>query len=134
MKKEKTIFNFINAINYKDKVEYDKKIAPAFMLSMWFSHDSKLLSTINKINEIQFSIPDEMVYKYFYYKVPRGKRFLKWTKKDKKEASKKLTEVLNKLNETYNISKKEFSYYRELILEGHEVDTKKSADVVDKYF
>lgn len=130
MKKDKTIFNFINAINYKDNVEYDKKIAPAFMLSMWFSHDTKLLPIINKINEIQFSLKDENVYKFLFHKIPRGKRFLKWTKKDKnKETSKKLSETFDKINETHDISKKEFSYYRELILEGHKVGNTENTDV-----
>jgi hypothetical protein len=126
----KTIFDFINAINYKNRIEYDKKIAPAYMLSMWFSHDIKLLDIINEINKIQFTLPDKIIYKYLYHKIPKGKRFLKWTKKDKdKNVSEKIKESFNDLNGKYNISKREFSYYRDLLLKK---DTE--SDVVNEYF
>jgi hypothetical protein len=80
--KEVNIFNYLNQIFYKSsKLEYDKKIAPAYMLSMWLSHDSNLIGIVDKINHLQFLLKDDIIYKYYMSKVPKGKRFIKWTKK-----------------------------------------------------
>jgi len=102
-----TIFDYINAICHKKKLEYDKKIASSYLLMLWFSHDNNLLPMLNKINQYVFSLPDEIIYKYLYSEVPQGKRFLKWVKKDKSEKEKKFEKEL----EVYNISKKEMMLY-----------------------
>jgi hypothetical protein len=110
--KPKLIFDYMNAIYTKDtSLSYDKKIAPAYMLSLWFSHDTYLLTMVDKINKIQWMIPDHIVYKYYMYKIPKGKRFIKYTKKVKS----KLQSKLDILEMQYGISEKECLYYAKLL-------------------
>ena len=136
MPKDITIFNYLNAINYKTEVEYNKKIAPAFLLSLWLSHDKELLPIINRVNEIHFSLPDHLIFRYYMEKIPRGKRFLKWTKKDTdKKQDKRLSEMLKEISMKYDISKAEFGKYKKLILKGHVIDkSKESSILVEDYF
>jgi hypothetical protein len=105
--KEVNIFSYLNQIFYKtDKHEYDKKLAPAYMLSMWLSHDSKLIDIVNNLNRLQFSLKDDIIYKYYMSKVPKGKRFIKWVKKDEKD--KKRDKVISALmEENRQLSKRE---------------------------
>ena len=101
---EKTIFDALNAINYKkNDFKYNTKICSAYMLLLWLSHDRTLLSLLNKINRYVFNLPDEVVYNYLYQSVPSGKRFLKWVKKVQTDKDKDLEKEL----EEYNLSKKE---------------------------
>lgn len=100
------IFDFLNQICFKSaKHEYDKKAVSAYMLSLWLSHEKDLIGVVNKINHFQFKFPDDSVYKYYYNMVPKGKRFIKWTKKDK--IDKKMKAKLDALKEKYNISTNE---------------------------
>ena len=39
---EKTIFDYLNNIYNKGNLGYDKKVAPAYLISMWLSHDKGL--------------------------------------------------------------------------------------------
>lgn len=96
-RKSINIFTFLNAINYKNKVSYDKKVAPAYLLTMWLAHDPTLLELSQKINHLQFTIPDDIIYQYYWYKVPKGRRFIKWTKKTEKEKNreKKIQELMS---------------------------------------
>ena len=106
-----TLFDYLNAINYKKKIKYDKTIANAYMLLLWLSHDKTLLSKLNKINQYLFNLDDEIVYNYLYEVVPSGKRFLKWVKKNKTDDEKKVEKEL----EEYNISKREMMLYNKFI-------------------
>jgi hypothetical protein len=100
------IFDFLNQIYNKTlRLRYDKKAAPAYMLSMWLSHDSNLIDTVQKINGLQFHLPDDIIYKYYFSKIPKGRRFIRWTKKDK-EDKKKLKE-LDSIMIKHNLSKNE---------------------------
>lgn len=101
-----TLFDFIKQITSKtEKHEYDKKIAPAYMLSQWLSHDSNLIDKVNDINMFQFILPDEIVYQYYRSTIPKGKRFIKWVKKRKEEKTK---EIIKKIKEHHpNLSERE---------------------------
>lgn len=137
MSKEITIFDYLNAINYKSDISYNKKIAPAFMLSMWLAHDPAVIHIVNRINEYQFKLADSLVFQYYMGKIPKGKRFLKWSKKEAadKKADKELKKVYEDLNERYHISKAEFEKYKKLITKGYVVDKpKKSDNLVDEFF
>ena len=80
--KKITIFDYLNQIYYKtNKLEYDKKVASSYMLSMWLSHDETLVDIVNEINSLQFFLKDDIIYDYYMYKIPKGKRWIKWTKK-----------------------------------------------------
>jgi hypothetical protein len=79
-----TLFNFINQLTTKSKkYKYDKKIASAFMLTQWISHDKELVKKCNNINKYQFLLSDESVYNYYMSAIPAGKRYIPWVKKRK---------------------------------------------------
>lgn len=99
MKKEINIFTFLNQIQSKQrKISYNKKIASAYMLTQWFSHDKRLIKKTNDINKYQFLFPDEIIYEYYMSIIPSGDRYIKWIKKKKDDKTKKL---INKLKEKY---------------------------------
>lgn len=95
---EINLFTFLNQIQSKRRTEpYDKKVAPAFMLSQWLSHDKTLINRVNKINQFQFLLPDEVIYNYYMDIIPAGKRYIKWVKKRKEDD--KLKKRIEKLQE-----------------------------------
>ena len=112
-KKEKTeddkptLFDYINQILLKTKTfAYDKKIASGWMLSHILSHDSRLISFVQKMNLIQFNVPDECVYQYYFNVLPRGKRFIAIPKKADIDE-----DALSEIMEQYGISKKEAMFF-----------------------
>ena len=104
MSKNLTFFDYAAAIQQKSKLEYNDKAANGYMLMLHFSHDNSLLEIVNKLNEQIFRgiIPNKCVYKYFYDKVPKGKRFIRWVKKNKSKDVK-----IDELVETYGMSRRE---------------------------
>lgn len=67
------------------------------------AQDRELIKYANEINPYIFNMPDEIVYKFFFNKVPKKRRFIKWTKKsDEKKQS-----DIDRLCIKYNISEKE---------------------------
>lgn len=107
--KEKTIFDYLNNLYYKSRLEYDPKIAPAYLISLWLSHDKSLLPIVNKINPYHFLLDDRIIYAYYYDMIPKGKRYIKWIKKEKKEGK------FENLHKEMGISKMELSRYRDII-------------------
>jgi hypothetical protein len=105
---EKTFFDFLNNIFYKRGLEYNKKICSTFHLGMWLSHDKKLIDIVNDINPYQFLIPENIIYRYFYEKVPIGSRYIKWVKKDETTKSEKTEQIRSDMG----LSKKEFDHYK----------------------
>lgn len=100
--KDKTIFDYLNALFDKRNIEYDKKIASAYILTLWLSHDKELIGITNDINEHIFKMKDEIIWKYYFDKIPKKKRLIKWFKKDKEK-----TTLEKKLIEKYRLSSKE---------------------------
>ncbi len=97
-KKKVDLFTFLNQIQHKRRTEpYDKKVAPAFMLTQWLSHDKALIGRVNKINQYQFLLPDHVIYEYYMDAIPQGKRYIKWIKKTKEDA--KMKKRIEKLKE-----------------------------------
>ena len=104
MVKKITIFNYLNQIYYKTKkLKYDKKICKSYMLSLWLSHDISLLNIVQKMNFLQFNLPDRIIYDYYFDSVPKGKRYIKWTKKTPEDKAK--DKDLKEIKEKYNVSK-----------------------------
>lgn len=98
-----TLFEVMNNIFIKNKeYQYDKKDAGAYILALWFSQDNRLLDLVNSVNYYQFILPDELVYQYYFHAIPKGKRFLKWTKKDK--VDKKRDAIIKQLSEKHDCS------------------------------
>lgn len=104
--KKLTLFDFLNQI-YMKKLgfEYEKKIAPAYMLTLWLSHDKYLINIVHKLCFLQFSLPDKVIYDYYFDKIPKGRRYIKWTKKTLEEKQK--LKNINELQQLYGISKRE---------------------------
>lgn len=100
---ENNLFDHLNSIFYKKSIEFDKKQCSGYKLTLWLSHDKNLINDVNRINQILFDISDECVYNYFYHKVPKGRRFIKYTKKDKKVDNKEVEELMKQ----HNMSKRE---------------------------
>lgn len=101
-----TIFDYLNNLFYKKGLEYNKKIAPAYLITLFLSYDKQLLPLVDKVNKLLFTLPDELIYQYFYDKVPKGKRFIKFPKKTSKK------ENDNPLKMKYNMSKNEYQHYK----------------------
>lgn len=109
-----TIFDFLNQIYYKNKkYKYEKKLAPSYMLTLWLSHDNNLINIVHKICFLQFELPDNIIYDYYFDKVPKGRRYIKWIKKTKEE--KKKIKDIKKLQQLYGISKRESKIILDLI-------------------
>jgi len=101
-----TLFDFLNQIYLKkEKYPYDKKAASAYMLSLWLSHDKYLIDSVNKINRLQFLLPDDIIYKYYFDVIPKGRRYIKWTKK--REEDKKTKKEIESIMEGTNLSRRE---------------------------
>jgi hypothetical protein len=64
-----------------------------------------LLPYVNAINEHIFRLNDESVYQYFYNKIPKKRRFIKWIKKEKLDE--KENEMVKNLMEKYEMSEQE---------------------------
>jgi len=107
--KKINLFTFLNAIYYKNRIEYDKKLASAYMLSHWLAHDKELIELVNKIIPLQFRLKDDIIYKYYFSKVPRKKRFIRWDKK--RETTDKNKKKIEELMEQHGISKREAKLY-----------------------
>jgi hypothetical protein len=116
---ETTLFNILSNIFFsKEKYIYDKKIASAYALSLWLSHDNELLDIVNEINKYQFLLPDEVIYKYFRNIVPKKKRNIKWIKK----TPDKYKEHITKLKEKYpELSSREARMYLTYLLYGKKI-------------
>lgn len=106
MAEERTIFDYMNSIFYKKRIkDFNPRECNPYLLLMWLSHDDGLIGMVNDMNDVLWMTPQDKVYDYFYQKVPRGKRFIKWTKKDKETKEKE--KLRKELMDNLRISKKE---------------------------
>lgn len=131
---EKTIFDYLNNIYIKGNLVYDKKICPAYLLSMWLSHDKGLIDIVNIMNEYQFSLPDNLIYEYYYHKIPKGKRYLKWVKKN--EVDKKAKEKYDAVRKEMMLSKQEMEKYKmfTFLFKDNTIDKKKKTENASSVF
>ena len=118
----------------KDKIPYDKKLAPAYMLSLWLSHDKTLIDTVDKINEFQFLLSDDLIYKYYFDKIPKGRRYIKWTKKE--EVDKDDKKKLDKMKEDMLLSKNEIGKFKAFtsLMDSGKVSKKKNIENASSLF
>ena len=104
-KKKPGMFDIFTQILTKNvKYPYSKKLAPAYMMSLYLSHDNSLLGIVNTMNKLQFNIPDELVYKYYFNRIPK-RRYIKWVKKTPED--KKLNKIIQQIQEDMSVSKNE---------------------------
>lgn len=107
---KQTIFDFLNSINDKKRIDINKKDFSNYMVTLWLSHAEECINVINDINKHIFNIPEEAMYEYLYDKIPKKKRFIKFTKKNKVEELKELSEFGAK----QNLSNKEMKKFKVL--------------------
>ena len=105
----KTIWDFINSICDKKKLEYDEKVFSSYVTALHFSQDKNTIQYSDEINHLLFLLPGETVYNYFFSKVPKGKRWIKWPKKTKEKESKKM----KAFQEEHQLSSEEMKKYIE---------------------
>jgi uncharacterized linocin/CFP29 family protein len=79
-------------------------------------------------------LPDELIYKYYWHKIPKGKRFIRWVKKEE-SLDKKEKEKMNTLKKDFMLSKNELDKYKPFIkdVEVKKV-TKKKNDKTSVFF
>lgn len=106
-KKSNHLTEVLNAVTLKTPCEYKPKEFSAFVLSLFLSEDRQLCKIVNEINEFQFSLTDELIFKYYVDKIPKGRRYMKFTKKS--VVAKDKDEQIKKLMEEFGISKREAS-------------------------
>lgn len=98
---EEDLFSYLNMILNKVRPEntpVNKTACNPYMLSMYLAHEKDLIDIVQEMNKIQFSLPEgreQIVFEYYFSKIPFGRRFIKWTKKAK--ADKKREEQLNEI-------------------------------------
>lgn len=101
-----TIFDFLKQICEKtNKFEYDKKIAPGYLLSLWLSHEEDFIDVVHKIAHLQFRLPDDAIYKYYMDQIPSGRKFIRYAKKNK--SSLKREQEVEEIMIRYEVSKRE---------------------------
>lgn len=132
MEKERIIFDYLNAIFNKTEIKYDKKVAPAYLLSLWLSHDPVLLPIVQRINPYLFLLEDGIIYDYYFKAVPKGRRFIKWTKKV--EMPKEQKELLEEITATYNLSRREAMLYKKLLTITSKRGIIKTENVTKNFF
>lgn len=104
-KKGNHLTEVLNAINLKEPCKYNPKEVNAWIISLFLSEDPQLIEIVNTINEYQFNLDDELIFKYYVSKVPQKRRYIKFTKKSK--TSDDLSGDVKYLMETYGVSKRE---------------------------
>ena len=109
MDEKQTIFDFLNSINEKKKIQINEKDFSPYMVSLWLSHSSDCISIVNEFNPYLFNMSPKSAYEFFYDKIPKKKRFIKFTKKEKSDESKNLL----LLREKKNLSKKETKFFKD---------------------
>ncbi len=97
----------LNAVTLKSPCAYNPKEVSAFVLSLFLSEDPKLAEIVNKINKYQFSLTDKVIFRYYVDVIPKGERYLKFTKKSKISTDNK--NDIKQLMELYGVSKREAS-------------------------
>lgn len=83
-----TPFDFINTVNNKTaKIEMDQvgqKDYTPYIINRGFSNNMQTVMFANEMNRYS-NLPKEWQYDFYYYGIPKGKRFDKWAKKEKTE-------------------------------------------------
>jgi hypothetical protein len=108
-------FDVLNAIFDKDeKFKYKSNDLPPYIISLWFSHAKDFLEIVNRINEFQYSLSSDQIFKYYFYKIPKGRRYIRWTKKNS-VLNDEQKESIEELRKILGISKMEMMKYNSII-------------------
>lgn len=119
-----TFFDILNSLFYKTHIDYDEKICPAYLLSLWIAHDPELIDIADKVAFYQFKIPDKYIYKAYWHLIPKKKRFIKWIKKIKPSINDEIESIKDEL-QISTLEAKELYNYIKLLEEKNSAITHK---------
>jgi hypothetical protein len=109
-------FDFIKSFN--DKTKYllesaaDEKDYVPFIINRGMSFTMDTVMFANAANKMA-GLDKKMQHDFYYYGVPKGKRFVKWLKKDDR------SDILQNIMDTYKCSINVASQYMKLLSEDH---------------
>ncbi len=106
-KKGNHLREVLDAVTLKVPCEYKPKEFSAYVLTLFLSEDPKLGEIVGRINPYLFNLPDELIFKYYVETVPKGRRYLKFTKKSKEAKDKE--QDIKEIMEKYGVSRREAS-------------------------
>lgn len=93
------LFDFLNIINNKQEIPETLEGYDSFMMNRAFSN---LQETVLFANMINVDCGNEFNFDYYYYLLPKKKRYAKWPKRAKEKSDTK--NVLNNIIERFNCS------------------------------
>lgn len=107
-------FDLVNSINNKTAIEWDEVVAKAyspFIINRGLSFNLQTIMFANVMNRFP-QLDKSMQYDFYFYGVPKGKRFDKWFKKIEASSSAQLVSDyyginMSKAIEALNILSKE---------------------------
>ena len=99
MSEKLTPFDYINMINLKTAIPETLEGYEQFITNKNYA---QFLETVLYANEINTDCDPQLNFDFYYYALPKKKRFSKWAKRTKIVNSKK--DVLNNIIEHYNCS------------------------------
>ncbi len=108
--KKLTPFDFIlQIIDKTKKYPYESKYCPGFLISLWFSHstNSKIIDIVQEMNCLQFSLKDDIIYRYYFDQITKRMEVPRWIKKVKIKEDKDLEDNLEKIKSNYRVSRQE---------------------------
>ena len=118
--KAKTFFDHLNAVlkvqdpYYWDELdEVDKKSWNTYMMMRYLSMNPNWIEVIDIIQQYVHSLNPKHVYRLLIQYIPKGRNFIKYIKKDKKDEVSK--DILNKLANYYECSVREAEIYTQLL-------------------
>lgn len=106
-------FDYIKNINSKDGYPDTLDGYESFIANKNFSN---IQQTVLYANEINVDCDKQLNFDFYYYALPKGKRFGKWFKKQKVKSD--ISDVLNNIVAVYNCSMKKAQDIYD-ILESH---------------
>lgn len=87
-------FEFVTNINQKKgrlEVEKEGVSYPNFIINKAFSNN---IDTVLYANEVNQDMDNQLHYDFFYYAIPKGKRYGKWFKKSAKQYSEQMINLV----------------------------------------
>ena len=77
MAKELTFFDYTNAIQKKQKIEFNDKIFNGYLAFLHFSLYKPYIPIIQELNKHIFNLTNKQIYMYLYDKIPKGNVYIK---------------------------------------------------------
>jgi len=103
-----TLTEVLDSINLKVPIDYNKdncKDVSMWVILKFYSQETDCIDIVNEINDNMYYIPEPLVYKILFDKIPAGRRYIKYTRAIKKVNN--YEEKIELLMKEYGISNNE---------------------------